>query len=84
MVYDDTLDTARVFKNGVEIAGVGGNATSDIDLNRTSFSIGSYDGGGFRMKAELGLLKVFDTVLTDEEVAGDFTNTKASFGFLSI
>lgn len=84
VVYDDTTDTARIFKNGVEIAGVGGNATSEIDLSSTSLSIGSYVGGGYTMKAELGLLKVFNSVLTDAEVAGDYNNTKASFGILNI
>ena len=84
VVYDDPNNTARIFKNGVDITGTGGNTTSEIDLSSTSLSIGSYIGGSYNMKAELGLLKVFNTILTDEQIALDYNSTKASFGILNI
>lgn len=84
LVYDNSDNTAYIYKNGVDIPFLSGNSTSEIDLSSSSVSIGSYVGGTFRMKAELGLLKVFNSVLTAEEVAGDYNNTKASFGILNI
>ena len=45
-----------------------------------AFNIGAYMGGSYSMKAELGLLKVFNSMLTASQVYDDFVATKAAFG----
>jgi hypothetical protein len=69
------------YKNGIPMS-VGSITTATNVVASNPFYIGSYYGGSYAMKAEMGLLKVFNSTLDAGQVLRDFNNTKGSFGFV--
>lgn len=79
VIFDRAGRSALFLVNGIPVS-VGGITTA-VDVTATgAFNIGAYMGGSYSMKAELGLLKVFNTTLTASQVYDDFVATKAAFG----
>lgn len=79
VIFDRAGRSALFLVNGVPVSV--GSITTAADVTITGqFNIGAYRGGTYSMKAELGLLKVFNSNLTASQVYDDFMATKAPFG----
>ena len=79
VIVDRTGQSSLFLVNGVPVGVVGITTASNLTVSG-AFNIGAYMGGSYTMKAELGLLKVFNSTLTASQVYDDFTTTKAAFG----
>jgi len=79
VIFDRTARTAVFLVNGIPVTVLDITTASNTTVSDI-FNIGAYKGGGFRMKAQLGLLKVFNSTLTASQVYDDYVATKAAFG----
>jgi hypothetical protein len=79
VIVDRLGRTAVFLVNGIPVS-VTGITTASNMTNTGAFNIGAYMGGSYSMKAELALLKVFNSTLTASQVYNDFVATKAPFG----
>jgi hypothetical protein len=80
VIFNANNQFAIFLRNGVPVNVAGITTASNVSVNQTNFNIGAYLGGTYTMKAQLGLLKVFNSFLTASQVYDDFNNTKAAFG----
>jgi hypothetical protein len=79
VIFNRTLNISIFLVNGLPV-NVGGITTaSNVTVNGV-FNIGAYLGGSYSMRAELGLLKVFNSSLTAAQVLADYNATRAEFG----
>lgn len=78
--FDKTNARIIMYRNGVPVDITDILTQANISTNNSSFNIGSYVGGLYAMDAQLGFLKVFDSVLDAGQVLADFNATKAPFG----
>jgi hypothetical protein len=79
-VLDVPNQAALFFRNGQPVPNGYGATVANVTMANRAFNIGAYSGGGFTPKAELGYLKVFDSVLDATQVLADYDNSRASFG----
>ncbi len=56
------------------------NMVSGIGVNNLAFRIGSFTDSSYTMNAQLGSLKVFNSLLSAGQVAADYNTTKSRFG----
>jgi hypothetical protein len=80
VIFDRVGRTSLFLRNGVPV-GVYGITTASNMTVTGAFNIGAYMGGTYTMKAELGLLKVYNSALTASQVYDDFLAGTTSFGF---
>jgi len=80
VIFNQSTTTAVFLVNGLPVDVYSIQTATNVDVNRSSFRIGSYVGNTFTAKAQLGLLKVFNSSLTASQVLADFTATKSAFG----
>lgn len=80
VIFNANNQFAIFLRNGVPVNVFGITTASNVSVNQTNFNIGAYLGGAYTMRAQLGLLKVFNSFLTASQVLDDFNNTKAAFG----
>jgi len=80
VIFDRTARTAIFLRNGVPV-GVYDITTASNMTVTGAFNIGAYMGGSYTMKAQLGLLKVYNSALTASQVYDDFVAEGTSFGF---
>ena len=78
--FDQVNERIIMYRNGVPVNIADILTQTNITMNKPSFNIGSYVGGLYAMDAQLGFLKVFDSVLNAGQVLADFNATKATFG----
>jgi hypothetical protein len=79
VIFNRTLNISIFLVNGLPV-NVGGITTaSNVTVNGV-FNIGAYLGGSYSMRAELGLLKVFNSSLTAAQILADYNATRADFG----
>lgn len=81
-VLDVPNQAALFFRNGQPVPNGYGATVANVTMAGMAFNIGAYSGGGFTPKAELGYLKVFNTLLDGTQILADFENSKTSFGFI--
>jgi hypothetical protein len=79
-VLDVSNQAALFFLNGVPVINGYGATVANVTMAGRAFNIGAYTGGGFTPKAELGYLKVFNSVLDATQVLADYDNSRVSFG----
>lgn len=79
VIFDRTARTAIFLRNGVPVGVYGITTASNVTVTG-AFNIGAYMGGSYTMKAQLGLLKVYNSALTASQVYDDFAADSASFG----
>lgn len=80
LIFNGNNSFALFLVNGIPSSVTGITTATPVSVNQTNFNIGAYLGGSYSMKAQLGLLKVFNSVLTASQVLDDFNSTKATFG----
>jgi len=80
VIFDRTNKVAMFLRNGIPSSVTSITTANNVSVNQPNFNIGAYLGGTYRMKAQLGLLSVFNTTLTAGQVLADFTATRAAFG----
>lgn len=80
VIFDQSTNTSVFLVNGLPVDVYSIETATSVVVNRPSFRIGSYVTNNFTMKAQLGLLKVFNSSLTAAQVFADFTATKSAFG----
>jgi hypothetical protein len=79
-VFDNPSNVGVTFVNGLPVASGLAAIAANTEVSRPAFRIGSYTLNNFNMKAELGYLKVFNSVLDAGQILADYDNSKASFG----
>jgi hypothetical protein len=79
-IFDRIGRTVLFMRNGIPVSTYDITTAPNVDVNNPTFYIGSYVGGSFSMNAELGMLKVYNSVLTAYQVAEDFNANRAEFG----
>jgi titin len=79
VIFDRVGRTSLFLRNGVPV-GVYGITTASNMTVTGAFNIGAYMGGSYTMKAQLGLLKVYNSALTASQVYDDFLADTTSFG----
>jgi hypothetical protein len=79
VILDQATNTSVFLVNGIPV-NVSSITTANPFTKTAAFNVGSYIGGSYSMRAELGLLKVFNSALTAGQVLADFTATRAAFG----
>lgn len=79
-VFDQANRRIIIFKNGIPVDMMSSiEPVANIGTNQ-AFNIGGYINGTYTMNANLGYIKVFNTLLNASEVLSDFNNTKSQFG----
>jgi len=79
-VFDQLNRKIIFFKNGIPVDMLSGiEPVANIGTNQ-AFNIGGYIGGSYTMNANLGYIKVFNTLLNASEILSDFNNSKSQFG----
>jgi hypothetical protein len=79
-IFDKVNRTVVFFKNGVPVdMATSITPVANIGTNQ-AFNIGGYIGGSYTMNANLGYIKVFNTLLSASEILSDYNNTKSQFG----
>ena len=79
-VFDQANRIVIFFKNGVPIDMLTSvTPVANIGTNQ-AFNIGGYIGGSYTMNANLGYIKVFNTLLNASQILDDYNNTKSQFG----
>jgi hypothetical protein len=78
--FDKTNQRIIFYRNGVPVDTADISTVAGVVTSTGSFNIGSYVGGSYAMDAQLGFLKVFNSVLNAGQVLADFNATKATFG----
>lgn len=78
--FDQVNNRIIMYRNGVPANIADILTQTNITMSKPSFNIGSYVGGSYEMDAQLGFLKVFNSVLNAGQVLADFNATKATFG----
>jgi hypothetical protein len=78
--FNKTATRIIFYRNGVPVDTADISTVAGVVTSTSSFNIGSYIGGSFAMDAQLGFLKVFNSVLDAGQVLADFNATKATFG----
>lgn len=81
VIFDRTNRISVFLVNGIPVNVESISTATNVSVNRPNFNIGAYLGGSYRMNAELGLLKVFNSSLTASQVLADYNATCARFGF---
>lgn len=79
IIFNQSTNSAVFLVNGIPVNAVR-IATATNVTPTGAFNVGAYTEGSFDMRAELGLLKVFNSALTAGQVMADFTATRAAFG----
>ena len=79
VIFDRVGRTALFLRNGLPV-GVYGITTASNMTVTGAFNIGAYMGGSYTMKAQLGLLKVYNSALTASQVYDDFLADTTTFG----
>jgi len=79
VILDQSTNTSVFLVNGIPV-NVSSITTATSFTTTGVFNVGSYLGGSYSMRAELGVLKVFNSSLTASQVLADFTATRAAFG----
>jgi hypothetical protein len=78
-VFDQANRKILFFWNGVPtIMGSDAIPVANIGMNQ-SFNIGGYVGGSYTMNAQLGYIKVFNTLLSASDVYAEFNSSKSTF-----
>jgi hypothetical protein len=80
VIFYRSTNISVFLRNGVPVAMSSITTATNVSVNQTNFNIGAYIGGSYRMEAQLGLLKVFNSSLTAGQVLADFDATRATFG----
>ena len=78
--FNKTATQIIFYRNGVPVDTADISTVAGVVTSTASFNIGSYVGGSYAMDAQLGFLKVFNSVLNAGQVLADFNATKATFG----
>ena len=79
-VFDQVNRRIIFFKNGIPVDMMSSiEPVANIGTNQP-FNIGGYIGGSYTMNANLGYIKVFNTLLNASQILDDYNNTKAQFG----
>jgi hypothetical protein len=79
-VFDQANRKVVFFKNGIPIDMMTSiEPVVNIGTNQ-AFNIGGYIGGTYTMNANLGYIKIFNTLLNASEILDDFNSTKSQFG----
>jgi Concanavalin A-like lectin/glucanases superfamily len=80
LVY--TIDVSsraiKFYKDGTLIANNGTLLSSNPTMN-SSFYIGAMTDSSYYMNAQIGIMKIYSTVLTDAEVTSDYNSTSARY-----
>lgn len=80
LIFDQPNNIAIFLVNGMPVNVNNINTLSAVVVNRPNFNIGAFIGGAYAMRAQLGLLKVFNSSLTASQVLADFNATRSTFG----
>jgi hypothetical protein len=78
-VFDNTHGIVLFYKNGLPVD-VSVINTADVVTSSRAFNIGTYGDGSYGMNALLGMIKVYNSILSASQVINDFNATKSSFG----
>ena len=79
-VFDKTNQKVVFFLNGVPVT-MTTDVTTVANINtNAAFNIGGYIGGFYTMNAQLGYLKVYNTLLDATQVYADYNASKSRFG----
>lgn len=79
-VFDKTNQKVVFFLNGVPVT-MTTDVTTVANINTNAeFNIGGYIGGFYTMNAQLGYLKVYNTLLDATQVYADYNASKSRFG----
>jgi hypothetical protein len=79
VIFNRTARTAIFLLNGLPVAVYGIATASNVTVTG-AFNIGAYMGGSYTMKAQLGLLKVYNSTLTASQVYDSFIADASAFG----
>jgi hypothetical protein len=78
-VFDRTNQKVIFFLNGQPtLAASDVTTVANINTN-AAFNIGGYMGGSYTMNAQLGYIKIFNSLLDATQVEADYTNSAARF-----
>ena len=80
VIFDQSNNASIFLQNGAPVAVNSITTVTGVIVSATNFNIGAYIGGLYTMKAQLGLLKVFNSSLTASQVYADFNATRSAFG----
>ena len=78
-VFDNTNRIVLFYKNGLPVD-VSVINTAVVVTGPRAFNIGTYGDGSYGMNALLGMIKVYNSMLSASQVINDFNATKSSFG----
>lgn len=79
-VFDKTNQKVVFFLNGVPVT-MTTDVTTVANINtNAAFNIGGYIGGFYTMNAQLGYLKVYNTLLDATQIYADYNASKSRFG----
>lgn len=78
--FSKTNSRIIFYRNGVPVDTADISTVAGVVTSTASFNIGSYVGGSYAMDAQLGFLKVFNSVLNAGQVQADYNATKSEFG----
>jgi hypothetical protein len=80
VIFNRSSNVSVFLLNGLPVNVYGITTATNVTVSASNFNIGAYIGDSYRMKAQLGLLKVFNSSLSAAQVYTDFSNTRARFG----
>ena len=75
---DVSTRAIKMYKDGVLLNNDGTLLSSNPTMN-ASFFIGAMTDSSYYMKSDLGIMKIYSTVLTDAEVTADYNSTSARY-----
>jgi hypothetical protein len=79
-VIDKTNRRVLFFLNGVPVdMGSSVTTTSNFGTNNAAFRIGTFTDGSYGMNAQLGYLRVFNSLLDATQIYADYDNSKTRF-----
>lgn len=78
-VFNRTSGTVNFYVNGVAQAAAANTIRTDFGTNQ-SWWIGSMSGTNYWMNGDLGLFKVYTSLLTQSDIATEFSSTATRYG----
>jgi hypothetical protein len=75
---DVTARTIKMYKDGSPVTHDGASLVSAPNMNQ-AFYIGAMTDNSYYMYAQLGIMKIYSTVLTNAEVTADYNSTSARY-----
>ena len=80
VIFNRSSNISIFLVNGLPVSVYDITTATNVTVSTANFNIGAYLGGSYRMKSQLGILKVFNSSLSAAQVYADFNNTRARFG----